>query len=333
MKFIVFLIAIFLGLTGPALARDWDERLQQISQLAYQAQLAEAATLAEAYLKENPNDPNAYFMRAMVYDWERNLGDGDPDSLKEKSYQLYKKGNQIAFFKWEKQPKNPDTLIDFGNSYIMLGRILSDQGKWFRAIMTAKKGPKHLEKALSLEPDRRDGLMTLGIFNYVADNTPPAAGPFKKLFGISGSETEGLKQLQGALKGDHPYKNDALVALYYVHFNFDKNYPKALSFVNQLAQKFPQNPQWPMARAEIIEKQDKARGITAYLEVVEWCQQKPHPPCAKKFIYDSYFRAGRLAKELNQREKAKTYLKHAIASGLSARPGQHEEARRWLEEL
>lgn len=333
MKFIFFLMAIYLGLSGPLWARSWDGRLQQISELAYQAQLDEAADLAETYLKENPTDPNAYFMRAMVYDWERNLSDADPEALKEKSYELYKKGNQIAFFKWEKDPKDPDELIDLGNSYIMLGRILSDRGKWFRAIMTAKKGPKHLEKALRIDPSRKDGLMTLGIFNYVADNTPPGAAPFKKLFGIKGSESEGLKQLKRALSGKHPFINDALVALYYVHFNFDKNYPKALNYIKQLAENFPQNPQWVLARAEIVEKQDKAKGEAAYVKVVEWCQDQPAVPCPKKFIYDSWFRAARLAKEQNKNQEAKSHLKKAIAAGLIARPNQHAEALQWLAEL
>lgn len=315
------------------MARTWDPRLNQISDLAYSGNTEQAAALAQSYLKENPEDPNAYFMRAMVYDWKRNLSDGPGEDLKEKSYQLYKKGNQIAFFLWEKNPDNPDALIDLGNSYILLGRIMTDQGKWFRAIMTAKKGPKHLEKALALAPERTDGLMTLGVFHFVADNTPPAAAPFKKLFGIKGSETEGLRELKKALTGNHPFKNDALVALYYMHFNFDKKYTEAAKYVDLLAQKFPDNPQWPFAKAEIAEKQNKALAITAYLEVVDWCEQKHPNRCAKKYLYDSLYRAGMLAKVQKRYDEAMAHLQKSIATGLTDHPHQHAQALIWMGEM
>ncbi|MDX1387347.1 MAG: hypothetical protein R3257_07125, partial [bacterium] len=126
----VFIPVLVLFPVFQAHSRSWDPRLLQISDLAYQGQIQQAAVLADQYLQENPQDPNAYYFRAMVYDWERNLTDKDPEALKDKSLQYYKEGSNLAFHLWNKDRENVDKLIDIGNGYIFYGRILSDKGSW-----------------------------------------------------------------------------------------------------------------------------------------------------------------------------------------------------------
>lgn len=328
-RFLTFLTPILvLFYSGALQARTWDPRLSQVSDLAYQGNIQQAAKVADQYLQENPQDPNAYYFRAMVFDWERNLTDKDPEILKDKSLKFYKKGSNLAFHLWNKDRENVDKLIDIGNGYIFYGRILSDKGSWFRAIMTAKKGPKHLEKAIQLDPKRTDGLMTLGTFHYVADNTPKAAAPFKKLFGIRGSREMGLQELKKSITGNHPFHNDGIVALYYVNMEFDKNYPEALHYLELLESKFPDNPKFVMLKAEVWEKQDKQKGLEGYLGLVEWCNQKPGV-CPKKFRYEAFYHAGRLAMDLQQNSTALSYFQKSIQAGLARNPALHAHALLW----
>jgi len=181
-----------------------------------------------------------------------------------------------------------------------------------RAVLTAKKGPKHLQKAIAKDPNRLDALLALGVYHYVADTTPKSLAPFKALLGIKGNRTQGLKELQKATTAPHPFQYDAIVALFYINYEYEKNYPKALDYVNQLEKKFPENPKWQTLKAEIFEKQDKVKGMRGYMDVIAWCQAKPNR-CSPKFLFAGYFQGGRIAMELGQKKGAKELLAKALA--------------------
>lgn len=313
MKKPLFLI-LFLSLTWnpqPSIAQNWDPQLLEVPRLAYEGSYKKAGVLAEQYIQAHPNDPKGYMVRAMVYDWERILTAKPSKPIKKKTVEFHKKANQLAFQRWHKNKNNVDALIDLGNSYIFLGRAYTDLGSTLRAVLTAKKGPKHLEKALEKDPNRVDGLLALGVFHYVADSTSKSLSALRGLLGIKGSKSEGLSELQKASSHTHPFQNDAIAALFYIHDEYEKNYPRALDYLIQLESQFPENPKWQTLRAEVYAKQDKAKGLKGYLDVLDWCRAKENR-CIDKFYFVGYYHAGRLAKELGQDGQSKEYLSQAL---------------------
>lgn len=319
----------FFSFLPRAQARTWDPRIFQVYELAYSGNYQAAEKMADTLLKEHPEDPNMYFVRAMVYEWERNLGPTPNGPALKKATKLLEKANRMAYRAWYADQGNVDRLIDVGNSFIMLGRLYSEQGSGMRAVLTAKKGPKYIEEALEKDPSRTDGLMTLGIFNYVADRTPSGLSALKGLFGIKGNAQLGLQQLNKAIASQDPYKYDALAALFYVQKTFEKNYPQALQTLQRLQNQFPENPQWLEARGSTMEQQGKAQGEKGFLEMAAWCQQKPNR-CEERLIADAYFHAGRLAKDQKKYNNSKDYFGKALEHGLTHRPRWHAETLLWL---
>ena len=325
-KFMLLALGIVCCLATDLRAQEkaWDTRLLQASDAAYAGHYQQARQLAQAYSQEHPEDPNGYFLTAMSYDWERNLTSQPAQALMAKAVDFYKQGSQLAFLSWDKDQENVDRLIDAGNGFIFLGRALSNAGSNLRGVLTAKKGPKYLEAALQKSPQRWDGMVTLGLFDYVADATPGYLSALKAFFGIKGNKAQGLAELEKSAAQKHLFQNDALVTLYYLNIEYEKNYAKALEYLERLESKFPENPRWQLAKAEVISNQDKARGVEAYLQAVQWCEKR-QGLCDKKFPFQALFNAGRLSKELGQVDKARDYLTRAMAFAPATDPERSSE--------
>ena len=83
-----------------------------------------------------------------------------------------------------------------------------------------------------------------------------------------------------------------------------------------------------MLRAEVWEKQDKKKGLEGYLNLVNWCDQKPSA-CSHKFRYEAYYHAGRLAMDLQQKREALSYFKKSMETGLGNNPYLEAHALLW----
>jgi len=307
----LLIIIVFLFVSRPGWSKEYDPRLLQSSKLAYQGNWREAEALIQQYLAENPMDPNGLFVKGVVLEWKMGLDGEKWWEAQRKMLEVYQEANDMAFQLWNRDQENVDRLIDLGNSYMFLGRKYSDNGSWLKAVLTAKKCQKHLEKALKLDPNRVDGLLALGGFHYVADNGPKALGPFKALLGISGTKAQGLAELKKSLTQQHPFFYDTQMVFIQLYYDLEKNYPEALNALSVLEKEFPDNPEFKFRRARIYEKQDPKKGIEEYLKFAQWCETQ-REKCHTNYSFLAYYDAGRLSMGLKDSAKTKLYLAKAL---------------------
>lgn len=325
----VFLLGIHLA--PSAHGKDWDPRLKQALEQSYSGQAQNGLTLVKAYQKENPRDPNGYFVEAMVKEWQAGLGPANHREVYSELVKIYGKANQMAFFLWEKDPENVDRLVDLGNSYFLLARIYGQQGKKLKAGLTGKKCQRHLEKALEMAPERWDIYLPLGAFHFFAGNTPDYWKPIRALLGIKGEKDVGLKELKQSLKGNHPYIFNSYYALMEIHQKAEKNWQEALKYWAFFAENFPNNPLVALKKAQILELKDRREAIAAYLAFAEACQSQK--TCAKKFVYLAYSQAGRLHHDLKEPGPAKQYYQLALKWDPGDYPDRRKEIQAWQQVL
>ncbi len=323
----VFLILPFF-LAGSLSAKEYDPALSEASRLAYEGKVQQAEPIINTYIQNHPEDPNGLFIKVVVLDWKARFNAEPLEPAQQRMLEISKQANDLAFQNWHKNPDNIDALIDLGNSYIFLGRKYADVDSWLKAVLTAKKCQQHLEKALKLDPNRVDGLMALGGFHYFAGNTPPGAAPFKTLFGIKGTKTQGLTEVKRSIQGKHPFVLDAKYALFYITFDNEKNYDEALRLLAELDAELPENPELKFKRAEVYEKQGKLKGAEGFLALAQWCEGKPGR-CHPNYLFLAYYHAGRLLKDEGQNEKAKTYFAKALPFDAHLYPNLTAEALYW----
>lgn len=307
MKKIVYIIT-FLLIPNFLFAKDWDPRLYQFKEKLYQMNTEEAHTLIATMLQENPHDPILLLNLAFYKDWQATF-QGTAFSSHSKVIEDYKNANTIALAAWEKDPNHPDHLIALGLTSLFLGMKYYDLGQWGKAVLTAKKCQKHLIKALHLDPSRKEAYLALGMFHYLAGNTPKVFVPFKKILGIKGNKSQGLTELKELASTHNPFSLDAEYALSITYLNFEHNALEASQRFLALTKKFPLNPEIYLHWSEAEEKKSKQDGVKAYLFFAEQCSKRV---CPKNYLFLINYHLGRLNKDLENWEDAQKYFAQSI---------------------
>lgn len=326
-KFII-LSTFFLGLASSLQAREWDGRLLESSQKVYQGNGAQALSLINQYIAENPLDPNALFVKAVILEWKTALEGKNPDSVQGEVLKIYEQASDMAYQLWHQDPENVDRLIDVGNGFLFLGRKYADVRSNLKAVLTAKKSQKYFDAALKKDPNRTEGLLALGGFHYLAGTTSASLAPFKVLLGIKGSKEEGLSEMKKSLTGNHPFVNDTLYALIFINMEHEKNYEEAFRYQGEMEKKFPDNPELKYKKGIISEKQDKTKGANAFVEFSKWCEAHSDK-CHKTYLFSAYYNAGRLYKDVGDKSKAKENFAKAIMNNTNVYPQLAAEALYW----
>jgi len=142
-----------------------------------------------------------------------------------------------------------------GMGYAQAARLY---GLRFEARATARAGVRareHLLRAIALDPELADADLGLGLYNYYIDTLSSMARVLRFFMGIpGGSKQEGIHQLeyditQGELTPD--------AARFYLALNlhrYDQQYERALGVIGPLAEKYPANPLFQLARGDLYAK-------------------------------------------------------------------------------
>jgi tetratricopeptide (TPR) repeat protein len=119
----------------------------------------------------------------------------------------------------------------------------------------AVRGREHLLRAKAMDPDLADADLGLGLYNYYVDTLSGIAKVLRFFMGIpGGSKQEGIRLLE------HATAEGVLtpsVARFYLALNlhrYDQQYEKALGVIGPLAEKYPGNPLFQLARGDLYAK-------------------------------------------------------------------------------
>ena len=117
------------------------------------------------------------------------------------------------------------------------------------------RGREHLLRAKTLDPDLADADMGLGLYNYYVDTLSAMARVLRFLMGIpGGSKQEGVRLLEQAIAEGVLTPN---LARFYLAMNlhrYDQQYEKALAVIGPLAERYPANPIFQLARGDLYAK-------------------------------------------------------------------------------
>ncbi len=114
---------------------------------------------------------------------------------------------------------------------------------------------EHLLRAKALDPDLADADLGLGLYDYYVDTLGAIAKILRFFMGIpGGSKKNGIRLLEHAIAEGVLTPS---VARFYLALNlhrYDQQYEKALAVIGPLAEKFPSNPLFQLARGDLYAK-------------------------------------------------------------------------------
>jgi tetratricopeptide (TPR) repeat protein len=302
-------------------ARDHKSKPTPINQdiirgieLLYDWKFDTAENLFQKVVAEKPKDPAGYFYLAMVT-WSK-LASGFWSREMVRQYgERIDKAISIAKIRIQDDKADSFTYFYLGGALGFKGRFQLMQQKWLSSFFLALEAISALETCKEMDPDNKDVLLGLGIFDYYTARLSGVMKFMSYLLIHEGNREEGLRKLQIAAQ-EAPYSSiEAKSLLLHIYLFLEKDYyPQALVLAEELALRFDEAP-----RNKYLEGVAHIRlaNDNKYREVVEFFRKRASIENSKErallwgrrvhYLEASYCLVGRL------NEKARTKLDTILA--------------------
>jgi tetratricopeptide (TPR) repeat protein len=232
----------------------------------YSFDLEGAVGAAQRMEQEEPNHPLGYLLEAEALWWriwctsaEFKYGMNDArrrPKLKEdqRYFDLSAKALSLAEAQL-KQNESAEMQFYAGMAEASAARLYGLRGENRNTARSGVRAREHLLRAKAVDPDLADADLGLGLYNYYVDTLSSLARILRFFMGIpGGSKQEGVRLLEHAAAQGVLTSN---IARFYLALNlhrYDQQYEKALDVLAPLAEKYPANPLFQLARGDLYAK-------------------------------------------------------------------------------
>ncbi|HLZ51946.1 MAG TPA: hypothetical protein VKP61_14450 [Candidatus Acidoferrum sp.] len=260
-----FCVTLFAPQTNAqklALPPGASQALDKIYAFDTEGAIADARRMQE----ERPEYPLGYLLEAEALWWkiwcnsaEYKYGMTDsrrrPKRPTDQHYQeLAAKASAIALA----QLKNHDTAeMQFyaGMASAMAAQLYGLRGENRATARAGVRAREHFLRAKQMDPELVDAEFGLGLYNYYVDTLSALAKFVGFFMGIpSGSKREGIRQLEHDIAEGVLTPDAARFYLALDLHRYDQQYERALGVISPLAEKYPSNPLFQLARGDLYGK-------------------------------------------------------------------------------
>lgn len=229
--------------SGNSFSQSGEETILKGISHIYHLQFDSARQIFEGAISAAPNDPKGYFFDAMIVWWKININKSD-DSLDDLFRQKADKVIEVSDRALERNENDQDALFFKGGALGYKGLVSSLRDNWFKAAEEGKEALNLLQKAYELNPQNKDVIFGVGLYNYFAEYVPevyPVVKPLMLIF-PKGDKLKGLSQIKESSEQSKYAKTEARFVLAYLNSAYEKNYPEAEAYSSSLNSEFPENP-------------------------------------------------------------------------------------------
>ena len=232
----------------------------------YDLEFDEAEKLFAKVVSEKPDHPVGYFYLAMVT-WSRlSVGFWTAENLKEYVERIDRTIG-VAKKAIERNEKDSRNYFYLGGAIGFKGRFELMQQKWFSSYNLAYDAIQALKSCQELDPDNKDVLLGLGIYDYYTAKLSGVLKFLTYLFLHRGNKDEGLRKLNVAAKEAIYSGPEAKSMLIHIYLYLEEDYEKALPLIQDLRTKFKKNSRYPFFEGLVYIRQNRD---SKYRETVEF---------------------------------------------------------------
>ncbi len=240
--FFLFLHRLATAESSEDMEREFETRTTQGIEYVYNLEFEKADAEFQHLVRLKPNDPAGPFFLAMVQ-WWRILIDIENEQYDDQFHEALDHVIDLADAMVERNPDDVHALFFKGGAIGFQGRLSAHRSQWLAAANAGRKALPIVQEASALDPDNHDILLGTGIYNYYAE-VIPAEYSFVKpllLFVPKGDKKKGIEQLTRASQQGKYAAIEATYFLMQLYYQFEKDYPAALSLAMRLNRRFPNN--------------------------------------------------------------------------------------------
>src|SRR3989449_1976558 len=232
----------------------------------YSFDIAGAVQASRRMEQEHPDHPLGYLLEAEALWWRIWCASADfrfgmTDARRRAKYaadqhyfELARKASSLAEAQ-NKQHETAEMQFYAGMADAAAARLYALRGENRNAARAGVRAREHFLRAKTLDVSLADADMGLGLYNYYVDTLSAMARVLRFFMGIpGGSKQEGVRLLEHAIAEGVLTPN---LARFYLALNlhrYDLQYEKALRVISLLAEKYPANPLFQLARGDLYAK-------------------------------------------------------------------------------
>lgn len=240
MKKFLFTLIIISGFFAQGLAQRFTQTDKTINDDIFTGEWLQAKSLIEQQIKENPDHPKYYFMKAYMYYLARffaNTGMSRDSVINSIHYY-----SRTAIAKAEQLEQTTEIKFYTGCAYGYLARAHGMRQEWWSAYWAARDCEDYLEEVIEEDPEFYDAYFELGVINYYpAVAVTGFTSVIAWIGGMSGDRDLGLTYLKNvATKGDL-FKAEAVLGLGLVYNAFEVDLPTSVQYYSQFLDLYPEN--------------------------------------------------------------------------------------------
>jgi tetratricopeptide (TPR) repeat protein len=137
----------------------------------------------------------------------------------------------------------------------LAARLYGLRGEGRNTAHAGVRAREHFLRAVEINSELADADFGLGLYNYYIDTLSAAARFLRFFMGIpGGSKRDGIRQLEHAIDEGVLVPPEARFYLAINLHNYDQQYERALEVIGPLAEKYPSNPLFQLARGDLFAK-------------------------------------------------------------------------------
>ena len=138
-------------------------------------------------------------------------------------------------------PSDADAHYQVGAAYGYLASYTATvEGRLLGSLGPARRAYREHERALELDPRRKDAGLVVGMYRYAVSSLPAPLRLLAHLVGFGGDRERGLRMVEDAARYPSDAQPNALFTLILM-YNREARYDDALRVIGELQQRFPRN--------------------------------------------------------------------------------------------
>lgn len=229
----------------------------------YDLDFDEAERTFSGLISQRPDHPAGYFYKAMVT-WSRLSAGFWTDDILKQYVERIDQTISVARKGIEKNEKDSRSYFYLGGALGFKGRFELMQHKWFSSYNLAYDAIRALKTCQKLDPDNKDVLLGLGIYDYYTAKLSGVLRFLSYLFLHRGDKDEGLRKLHVAANEAVYSSLEAKSMLIHIYLYLEEDYDKALPLIKDMRTKFQNNTRYPFFEGLVYIRQNhepKYRGV------------------------------------------------------------------------
>lgn len=236
-------------------------------QAFYEADWQNARSIFDSIEEEYGKQPQVSFFRSMIPFWKYFFGGKQPEAA-EAFLQQSEEAIKISVRHLKAHPTDTTTVLLLSGLYGYRGLVAAGEQEYQTAIRSGLTGYRYTRQLLSLDSDNPNALIGKGLLHYMLGSMPPGVRWMSNLAGMKGDTRQGLNELKQAAGANTYVSTDARMILTYLYNRADKP-EKALPYIRQLVEQYPQNSIFKYNYAQTLEKLHRpSKAETAYRDVI-----------------------------------------------------------------